>query len=175
MGCARRINPESGGQTLIPMQIHLLSVGTQMPAWLATGYQEFSSRLPSHCQLKLVEIPAVKRGKRPDPRAIEIEGDRLLTAIPKAARVVALDLAGQQWSTEQLTQQLANWLQSGQDVALLVGGADGLSQACKQRAQQTWAVSRLTFPHLLMRVLLAEQLYRAWSLLNHHPYHRATP
>lgn len=154
------------------MQIYLLSVGQRMPAWLATGYQDFARRLPPYCALKLIEIAPVKRHKHPDARAIEIEGERLLAAIPQGCRVIALDLTGQQWSTEQLAQQLDSWLQSGQNVALLVGGADGLSARCKQRAQQIWAVSRLTFPHLLMRLLLAEQLYRAWSWLNHHPYHR---
>ncbi|MEW5755591.1 MAG: 23S rRNA (pseudouridine(1915)-N(3))-methyltransferase RlmH [Pseudomonadota bacterium] len=155
------------------MQIHLIAVGTRMPDWVTQGYEEFAKRLPPECRLKLVEIPAGKRGKGADlNRLIKEEGERVLAAIPKSARVIALDVQGAAWTTEQLAQQLGDWLQDGRDVALLVGGPDGLAPPCLERAAQRWSLSKLTFPHPLVRIVVAEQLYRAWSILQNHPYHR---
>lgn len=155
------------------MNIHLLCVGQKMPDWVVRGYQEYAKRMPPACRLQLVEIPLKKRAKNADlVRLQEEEGARMLAAIPRQARVIALDERGQNWNTRQLSAQLGDWLQGGQDVALLVGGPEGLASACKQRAQQHWSLSPLTLPHPLVRVVLAEQLYRAWSLLNNHPYHR---
>lgn len=155
------------------MQIHLLAVGSKMPGWVEQGYEEYAKRLPPECVLKLVEIPAGKRGKGADiTRLTRDEGEKMLAAIPKGARVVALDVKGRPWSTEQLSQQLNNWLGEGRDVALLVGGPEGLADSCRARADQLWSLSPLTFPHPLVRIVLAEQLYRAWSILQNHPYHR---
>ena len=155
------------------MRIHLLAVGTRMPGWVSEGYAEYAKRLPRECELILKEIPPAKRAKHSDvSRLREDEGERMLAALPRDAQVVALDLGGQDWSTPELAQQLGRWLGNGRDVALLVGGPDGLSPACLQRANQAWRLSRLTFPHPVVRVIVAEQLYRAWSLLNNHPYHR---
>lgn len=156
------------------MQIHLIAVGSKMPAWVTQGYDEFARRLPGECRLNLVEIPAGKRGKNADiARLTQEEGEKMLAAIPKGAFVIAMEVGGKNWSTEQLSQQLDNWLHGGCDVALLVGGPEGLAPACRARADQLWSLSPLTFPHPLVRVVLAEQLYRAWSLLKGHPYHRA--
>lgn len=156
------------------MRIHLLAVGRRLPAWVQAGYAEFSRRLPPECRLILTEIEPGARGKGRDPqRAMTEEGARLLAALPKAALVVALDEHGRQWSSAELAQRLQAWLQGGRDVALLIGGADGLAPEVKARAEARWSLSRLTLPHALVRVLVAEQLYRAWSILTQHPYHRA--
>lgn len=155
------------------MRIHLLAVGTRMPRWVEQGYQEYARRMPPECALRLTEIALGTRSKGADPvRAVEEEGQRLLAALPRDARVVAMEVGGRAWSTEQLTRELGQWLQSGRDLALLVGGPDGLSAACRARAEQQWSLSPLTLPHPLVRVILAEQIYRAWSLYRGHPYHR---
>lgn len=156
------------------MQIHLIAVGSKMPRWVTEGYEEFARRLPAECRLRLVEIAAGKRGKNADVvRLTQEEGEKMLAAIPKGAHVVALEVGGKDWSTEQLSTQLDSWLHGGCDLALLVGGPEGLAPSCRARADQLWSLSRLTYPHPLVRVVAAEQLYRAWSLLKGHPYHRA--
>lgn len=156
------------------MRIRLICVGTKMPAWVTTGFQEYAKRLPADCRLELVEIPPGHRGKGADvQRAIEKESRLILAALGKDERVVALDVEGRQWSTEQLAKTVGEWQMGGQNVALLIGGPDGLSAECLALAQQRWSLSNLTYPHPLVRVILAEQIYRAWSLLNNHPYHRA--
>ena len=156
------------------MQIHLLSVGTRMPRWVEEGYAEYAKRLPPECALRLVEIPAGRRGKGEDlSRILQREAEWLIGAIPAQARVLALEVTGTPWSTEQLARKLAGWLSDGRDLALLVGGPEGLADACLERAERRWSLSPLTFPHPLVRVILAEQIYRAWSLLHNHPYHRA--
>jgi 23S rRNA (pseudouridine1915-N3)-methyltransferase len=155
------------------MHIHLIAVGQKMPAWVKQGYEEYTKRLPQNFSIKLVEIAPGQRGKSADPkRATEEEGDRILSAIPNNAHAIALDERGKQWTTLQLSEQMQAWMQDGRDIALLVGGPEGLSQACKQRAEQSWSLSKLTLPHPLVRVFLAEQLYRAWSVTQGHPYHR---
>lgn len=156
------------------MQIHLVAVGERMPTWVRDGYEEYARRLPPECALNLVEIPAGRRGKNVDlARLVREEGARLLAAIPKGAAVVALEVGGRAWSTEQLARQLENWMAGGSDLALLVGGPDGLSDAARSAAPLHWSLSPLTLPHPLVRIIVAEQLYRAWSLLRGHPYHRA--
>ena len=156
------------------MRIRLICVGTKMPAWVTSGYQEYAKRLPADLKLELVEIAPGHRGKGADVRrAIDKESRQILAALGKDERVVALDVEGRQWNTEQLAERLSEWQMGGQNIALLIGGPDGLSQECLALAQQRWSLSNLTFPHPLVRVILAEQIYRAWSLLNNHPYHRA--
>ncbi len=145
-----------------------------MPSWVVEGYREYARRLPRECSLQLVEIPPAKRHKSlTAEQARRQEGQALLAALPKDCSVVALDVRGKQWSTEALAEHLDDWLVSGRDVALLVGGPDGLSAACLDRADQRWSLSRLTYPHALVRIVLAEQLYRAWSISAGHPYHRS--
>lgn len=155
------------------MRLHLIAVGQRMPDWVEQGYQEYARRMPGECSLQLHEIAAGKRGKNADlKRLTEQEGEKVLAAIPKGALVVALEVKGRNWSTEKLAGQLDGWRQQGRDVALLVGGPEGLSEACRQRADIQWSLSPLTLPHPLVRVVVAEQLYRAWSILSNHPYHR---
>ncbi len=144
-----------------------------MPAWVETGYLEYARRLPPECALHLQEIPAGRRGKGADlERILKREGERQLAAVPRGALVCALEVDGQRWSTQALAERLSQWMQGGRDLALLVGGPEGLAPACRAQAQLRWSLSPLTLPHPLVRVLVAEQLYRAWSLLAGHPYHR---
>ena len=155
------------------MQIHLLAVGTRMDTWVSQGYQEFAKRLPPECRLKLVEIPAARRTKNSVvTKLMDEEAGRIQAAIPKGAHVVALDQGGKQYSTQQLSRRLSHWLQEASDIALLVGGPDGLAPQCLSQAQEKWSLSQLTLPHPLVRIVVAEQLYRAWSILKNHPYHR---
>lgn len=155
------------------MKIRLLAIGTRMPEWVATAFKEYQKRLPSQCALELVEIRAAQRGARPDPkRAVKAESESLLAAIKDQERIIALDQRGQQWTSDALANQLADWLQEGRNVAMLIGGADGLAQAVRARAHQVWSLSALTLPHAVVRVVVAEQLYRAWSMLQGSPYHR---
>lgn len=145
-----------------------------MPRWVSEGYEDYARRMPPECRLKLVEIAAKHRGKNADiKRILDQEGEQMLAAVPKGAKVVALDVLGKQFSTEQLAEEMGHWLAGGQDVALLVGGPEGLAPACLQAAHSRWSLSALTLPHPLVRILVAEQLYRAQSILNNHPYHRA--
>ncbi|HHJ40340.1 MAG: 23S rRNA (pseudouridine(1915)-N(3))-methyltransferase RlmH [Methylothermaceae bacteria B42] len=155
------------------MRIHLIAMGNRMPEWIQAGFFEYAKRMPKECRLALKEIPLKKRDKHTDTqRLIEQEGKQMLAAIPPRSRIIALDKDGHQWTTEQLSQQLSCWLQSGLDLALLIGGPEGLAPACLQHAQDKWSLSKMTFPHPLVRIIVAEQLYRAWSLLQGHPYHR---
>ena len=156
------------------MRIHLLAVGRRMPEWVRTGFAEFAQRLPPECRLELKEIEPGERGKGRDPsRAMTEEGARLLATLPKSVQVIALDERGKEWSSAELAQRLQAWMQDGRDIALLIGGADGLAPEVTARADVRWSLSKLTLPHALVRVLAAEQLYRAWSILKNHPYHRA--
>lgn len=155
------------------MKCHLIAVGRRMPEWVVTGYESYARRLSGQPKLVLHEIAPVRRSARePSARVMQSEGERLLAAVPAGASIIALDERGAAWSTRELAGQLQGWLASGADVALLVGGADGLSPACLQAAVARWSLSPLTLPHGLVRVVVAEQLYRAWSMLHNHPYHR---
>jgi 23S rRNA (pseudouridine1915-N3)-methyltransferase len=155
------------------VRIHLIAVGRRMPDWVDAGYREYARRLPRECSLRLREIESGHRGKGASPEvARREEGERMLAALPKAARVIALDGHGRAWSTEQLAQAMAGWMADGRDLALLVGGPEGLARECLERAEGLWSLSQLTFPHPLVRIILAEQLYRAWSIRQGHPYHR---
>ena len=151
------------------MRIHLLSVGHKPPRWVRDGFEEYAKRLSGGWRLRLTEIPPGGRGGLYAP---EKEGERLLRAVPKGARVVALAVDGEPWSTEALARRFDRWSHEGRDLALVVGGADGLSPEALRRADATWSLSALTFPHMLVRVVVAEQVYRAWTVLGGHPYHR---
>lgn len=155
------------------MLIHLIAVGTRMPEWVEQGFTEYAKRMPPESKIRLVEISAGKRSKNSDiKRLTQQEGEKMLAAIPKGAKVVALDVLGKAISTEQLSQELKNWQASGQDIALLIGGPEGLAEECLKIAQQKLSLSNLTLPHPLVRVVLAEQLYRATTILKGHPYHK---
>lgn len=155
------------------MDIHLISVGKRMPRWVDEGYQQYAKRLTGDCRLLLTEIPSGARGKNADIRRIlRDEGTRMLSAIPKGSRVVAMDVRGRAFGTRQLSAHLAQLLQGGQPLALLVGGPEGLAENCLSHVDERWSLSPLTLPHTLVRVVIAEQLFRAWSILQNHPYHR---
>ena len=155
------------------MKIHLLAVGTRMPAWVTAGFTDYARRLPRHCELCLQEVAAPRRGARDQrPQWLAREARALLAAVPANCRRVALAESGRLYSTPELAALLEQWLSTGQDVALLVGGPDGLSPAVMDSCEFSWSLSPLTFPHTLVRVLVAEQLYRAWSLIANLPYHR---
>lgn len=144
-----------------------------MPSWITAGYQEYAKRLPHECRLELIELPASKRLKNYPIEKIQAEeGERLLSAVPKNCKIIALDEKGTLWNTPQLSKKLTEWQHDGDDRALLIGGADGLASECKKAANQLWSLSPLTLPHGLVRVIVAEQLYRAWSIQQQHPYHR---
>jgi 23S rRNA (pseudouridine1915-N3)-methyltransferase len=154
--------------------IRLLAAGTRLPDWIAAGYDEYAGRIGPEIRLELVEIPVTHRGRSADPaRARSEEGRRMLAAVDARMHVTALDVRGRSMSTEQLARWLSGRMNDGRNLALLVGGPDGLDAACQQRADFTWSLSPLTFPHGLVRVMVAEQIYRAQSLLRGHPYHRA--
>jgi 23S rRNA (pseudouridine1915-N3)-methyltransferase len=155
------------------MKIRILTITHKSPSWIQEGYEEYAKRLPVSCSLELVEIPAEKRTANADLKRItEREGEKMLGAIKANHHVIALDVKGKLWTTEQLAEQLANWHQGGRNIDLLVGGPEGLAPSCLQKAEQSWSLSPLTFPHILVRLIVAEQIYRAWSILNQHPYHR---
>jgi 23S rRNA (pseudouridine1915-N3)-methyltransferase len=155
------------------VKIQLVAVGTKMPKWVEEGFQEYRRRFPSDMPLELIEIPAGKRGKNADiARILHKEGEAMLAAVPKSNRIVTLDIPGKAWDTEQLAQQLEGWKLDARDVSILIGGPEGLSPACKQAAEQSWSLSPLTLPHPLVRIVMAESLYRAWSITTNHPYHR---
>jgi len=155
------------------MHIHLIAVGKNMPSWVSQGFDEYSRRMPVSCGMQLTEITAGKRGKGADiQRALEHEGERLLAAIPKGCLVIVTDVQGTQWSTEQLAIKMQDWMQQGRDIAVLVGGPEGYSESVRDRADVLWSLSMLTMPHPMVRVVLAEQLYRAHSIIMNHPYHR---
>lgn len=154
------------------MELRMVAVGRRPPRWVSEGMEDFARRLPRHLRLRLVEVPpgaARRSGDRERARAEEANG---LLAGAGDAIIVALDEAGEAWRSRDLARRLEGWLQEGQDVAFLMGGADGLDPRCHAAARHCWSLSALTLPHLLVRVVLAEQLYRAWTLLEGHPYHR---
>jgi len=155
------------------MRIRFIVVGKKMPAWVEQGYDEYARRLPRELNLELIEIPLAHRGKNADiERLLAKEGEAMMAAIKKTDYVISLDVVGKSWTTKQLAEQLQKWQGLGSDICLLVGGPDGIAPLCKKRAQQHWSLSTLTYPHPLVRVIVAETLYRAWSINSGHPYHR---
>jgi len=155
------------------MRIKLIAVGTKMPQWVTTGYQEYAQRMPTLAQLELVEIAAKKRGKNADTaRILRDEGEALKAAIPKGTLTIALDRKGKHIDTEGLARHLQSWIDDSQDVAILIGGPEGIDPNYLKAISTKWSLSALTFAHPLVRVMLAEQLYRAWSINANLPYHR---
>ncbi|HEX9811216.1 MAG TPA: 23S rRNA (pseudouridine(1915)-N(3))-methyltransferase RlmH [Burkholderiales bacterium] len=155
------------------MKIHLVAVGERAPAWVEAGYHDFAKRLTGQPRLVLRQIKAGRRTKGADiARVVRAEGERLLAAVPKGSYVVALDRAGRELSTDELAAELRARMARGGDMALLIGGPEGLSDECLACAHARWSLSRLTLAHPLARVVAAEQIYRAWSIINELPYHR---
>lgn len=155
------------------MRIKLIAVGTRMPKWVELGYAEYAQRMPNLCQLELIEISAKKRGKNADTaRILRDEAVALKAAIPAGTLVIALDRKGQHIDTQVLASHLQNWIDESQDVAILIGGPEGIDPNYLNTVQRTWSLSAMTFAHPVVRVMLAEQLYRAWSINANLPYHR---
>lgn len=156
-----------------PLLIELLAAGTRPPEWTKIGYSEYQKRLPRDWQLQLREIPVAHRGKNESVAKLKVEeGKRILALLKPEAHVIALDSRGEGWSTRELAANIESCMSRTSHLQLIVGGPDGLSDECLQRANDCWSLSKLTFPHFLVRVLLAEQLYRAWAVINNHPYHK---
>lgn len=155
------------------MRIHLIALGQRMPGWIQTAFQEYAGRMPAESSLQLIEIASEKRTRKADlARIAEREAERLQAATPRGARIIALDARGRMIDTPALATRLAGWMQDGRDVALWIGGPEGLTDQARAAAEWQWSLSPLTFPHPLVRVLVAEQLYRASSIIRNHPYHR---
>ena len=155
------------------MQLLIVAVGHKMPAWIETGFQEYAKRMPPELRIVLKEIKPVERsGSKTAATAMALERERIEAVLPKNVRIVALDERGRDLTSVGLSQQLQAWQLDGGDTALLIGGADGLDPALKARADSLIRISSMTLPHGMVRVMLAEQLYRAWSITQNHPYHR---
>lgn len=155
------------------MQLIVAAVGHKMPAWIDAGFQEYAKRMPPDCRLVLKEIKPVERSSGKNAEIVmSHERTRIEAALPKGGRVIALDEHGAHMTTMQLSQQLSIWQQQGGDVSFVIGGADGLDAEFKKNADMQIRLSNMTLPHGLVRVILAEQLYRAWSVLRNHPCHR---
>jgi len=156
------------------MKINLIAVGKKMPAWVEQGSQEYQKRLPRNFDLQIIEVPLAKRtkGSSDVARLCETEGKALLNAIAPHQYVIALDVKGKSLSTESMASRMKSLMEEGRDVAMLVGGPDGLSPQCLEKADEIWSLSALTMPHTIVRIVVAEQIYRVWSVLSGHPYHR---
>lgn len=155
------------------MKIFVAAVGQRIPSWAQDGVREFVERMPRDCRVEMREIKAQARKGQPVARLQSDEATRLRAALPADALVVALDEHGQDWTTARLAEELGAWRASGRDPAFVIGGADGLDPAFKRQAQLCLRLSSMTLPHALARIVLVEQIYRAWSILAAHPYHRA--
>ena len=156
------------------MQLIIAAVGHKMPAWIETGFQEYAKRMPPECKLVLKEIKPIDRASNKNAEAVMAqERTRIEAVLPKGGRIIALDERGQDLTTMQMSQLLTQWQQQGGDVTFVIGGADGLDAELKKNADMLIRISSLTLPHGMVRVLLAEQLYRAWSITQNHPYHRS--
>ena len=156
------------------MKVRVLSVGTKMPAWVQEGIAEYKKRMQGDLDFSLIEIPMAKRSKNNNiDQCVQKESDALLASIPSSDYVIALDVGGKSFSTEDLAEKIVKFRQEGDNLSLLVGGPDGLGAACLARSNERWSLSALTFPHPLVRVVITEQFYRAISIINGHPYHRS--
>jgi 23S rRNA (pseudouridine1915-N3)-methyltransferase len=155
------------------VKLLILAVGNKMPSWITEGFNEYAKRLPREASISLIEIkPEARNSGKTAAQIMEAEAQRIRAALPPSALCIALDEHGATPTTKQLCQQMRDWMQQGCDIAFIIGGADGLHQSIKQQAKHLMALSACTLPHGIVRVLLAEQLYRAHSLLHNHPYHR---
>ena len=144
-----------------------------MPRWVEQGIEDYAKRMRSSCPIQVCEITPVKRGTGINTEeCLAKEAKKLLEKLPRNSHVVMLDASGQQWTTLDFAACIKRWMAAGRDVSFLVGGSDGLAQQCQEQADEVWSFSKLTFPHAVMRLLLVEQLYRAWSVINRLPYHR---
>jgi 23S rRNA (pseudouridine1915-N3)-methyltransferase len=155
------------------MKLLIIAVGHKMPEWIAAGFNEYAKRMPREAQISLLEIkPEPRTSGKNKIQIMEAEAQRILSVLPQYCLRIVLDERGIQPTTKQLAAQMQDWMLEGRDVAFIIGGADGLHESVKRAAQLQLGLSALTLPHAFVRVLLAEQLYRAYSLMHNHPYHR---
>ncbi len=155
------------------MQIDLIAVGKRMPTWIESGFKEYAKRLPKNINFKLIEISPAIRGKNNIAENYkQKEEEKILAAIPPNSIIIALDEHGRLIGSQSLADQLQNWIDDQQHISLIIGGADGLSKTIIEKAHHTLSLSKMTLPHGLVRVMVVEQLYRAWSITQNHPYHR---
>lgn len=154
------------------MRLIVAAVGQKQPAWAETAWDDFAKRFPAECRLELKALKAEPRSGKTATQCMTAEASRFETALPRGVRRVVLDERGARLTTLQLSERLQFWMGDGRDVALMIGGPDGLDPALKQTADESFRLSDLTLPHAFARVLLAEALYRAWSVMSGHPYHR---
>ena len=155
------------------MQIDLIAVGKKMPAWIETAVKEYTKRLPKNIPFNLIEItPAIRSKNNNSENFKQQEQDKIETALSSNSIIIALDEKGKSISSQNLANQLQTWIDEQQHISLIIGGADGLSEPLKKKANQTWSLSAMTLPHGLVRVMVVEQIYRAWSITQNHPYHR---
>lgn len=158
----------------IAVKLHILAVGQRMPDWIETGWNEYAKRMPADFPLILREIkPEPRSGGKTPAQMMEAEARRIEAALPPQCTLVILDEHGRDYTTMKLSQAMQEWRQEGRDVAFIIGGPDGLDASLKQRGHLALRLSSLTLPHPFVRVMLAEQLYRAWTILQNHPYHRS--
>lgn len=154
-------------------RISIVAVGKRMPAWVGEGYTEYQKRLQHELDITLVEVNQATRGKNtPAASAMQAESVNILRAVPPDSRIIVLDEGGKNVDTRGLSKKMEEWQLQGNDICFVIGGADGLDTAVKQRADECWSLSAFTLPHMLVRIILIEQLYRAWCILRNHPYHR---
>lgn len=151
------------------MKIRLITIAHKLPDWVQSGFQEYGKRLPL---LEWIRIPAKKRTHHDRKKIKQEDSDKLLAHTKPQHRLIVLDIKGNLWSTEQLAELLKLWQQDGKTIDLLIGGPEGLSAECLSKAEFRWSLSPLTFPHILVPIIVAEQLYRAHTILQNHPYHR---
>ena len=155
------------------MQIDLIAIGKRMPTWIDTGVKEYAKRLPKNVNFKLIEINPAIRGKNNSAENYkQKEEENINAALTEKSLIIALDEHGKTISSQSLADQLQTWNDDQQHISLIIGGADGLSDTIKKKAKQLWSLSAMTLPHGLVRVMMVEQLYRAWSITQNHPYHR---
>ena len=155
------------------MQIHILTIGKNMPSWVTEGYEEYTKRMPADYRVNLIEIASEKRTKNSDiTKLIHIEESKVSNSIPKGAYCIALDRIGKAHDTKTLAKKLQTWHDNQQTICFLIGGPEGFSDHFLKNADEIGSLSAMTFPHPLVRIILAEQLYRAWSITVNHPYHR---
>ncbi|MEX2353104.1 MAG: 23S rRNA (pseudouridine(1915)-N(3))-methyltransferase RlmH [Gammaproteobacteria bacterium] len=155
------------------MRISIVAVGRRMPDWVQAGFKEYKKRLSHELALELIEVLPARRSKNSlEDKLKQEEAEAILRAVPENTRIIALDETGRKQTTKKLAACLGNWARDGEHICFIIGGADGLAAAVLKKADETWSLSDYTLPHALVRVILAEQLYRAWSLLKGHPYHR---
>ena len=155
------------------MQFDLIAIGKRMPAWIDSAFCEYSKRLPESINFNLIEVAPATRSKNKNLEQLKkIEEEKINAVIASNNLIIALDEKGKTISSNSLSVQLQTWMDDQQHISILIGGADGLSLSIKNKADQIWSLSEMTLPHGLVRIIMIEQLYRAWSIINRHPYHR---